>query len=329
MIGPASPIELGVTFRLEHEPATLIGLMQQAEEAGFADGWVFDNHIAAMEPYVLLGMIGAATSRIRLGTCVTNPTSRHPTVTASALSTLDAVAHGRVQLGIGRGDSAVRLMGDQPATILDLERSVAAIRSLTSGGTVRLNGTAVSLPWAHPQTMPLWIAGYGPAVLDLAARVADGVILQIGDPDIVQMLVSYVRERELAAGRLAGSCSVMVAVPAHVGDIDDGIAHKKWYPAFLRHHLAVAAPRWAAVAPGWAGAYLTDGAGEVHRDLVIRSCLVGSPDEHVERIEQLRCLGVDNINLYLVDSQHSETIKAYATSVMPNLAGLRPAGAVR
>ncbi len=303
--------------------------MQQAEEGGFADGWVFDNHIAAMEPYVLLGIIGAATSRIRLGTCVTNPSSRHPTVTASALSTLDAVTCGRVQLGIGRGDSAVRLMGDRPASIPDLERSIADIRSLTSGGTVEVNGTAVRLPWAEPRTIPVWIAGYGPAVLDLAARVGDGVILQIGDPEIVQVLVSYVRDREIAAGRPPGSCRVMVAVPAHVGAIDDGVAHTKWYPAFLRHHLEIAAPRWAAVAPGWAGAYLTDGAGEVDRDLVIRSCLVGSPDEHVERIEQLRSLGVDNINLYLVDSQHSETIQVYATTVMPNLAGLTPAGTVR
>ena len=82
----------------------------------------------------------------------------------------------------------------------------------------------------------------------------------------------------------------------HHGDIDAGIAHTNWYPKFLRHHLEVAAPRWAAVAPGWAGAYLTNGTGKVDRDLVIRSCLVGSPDEHLARIEDLRSLGVDNIN---------------------------------
>jgi alkanesulfonate monooxygenase SsuD/methylene tetrahydromethanopterin reductase-like flavin-dependent oxidoreductase (luciferase family) len=329
MTTTASTLEVGVTFRLEHTPTGLLGLMQQAEDGGFAEGWVFDNHVAAMEPYVLLGMVGAATSRIRLGTCVTNPSSRHPTVTASALSTLDAVTSGRVQLGIGRGDSAVRLIGDRPASIAALEQSIADIRSLTAGGTADFNGTPVSLPWATPRDIPVWVAGYGPAVLDLAARVADGVILQIGDPEIVSFMVSYVRQRERAAGRPPGTCRVMVAVPAHVGHVDDGVAHTGWYPKFLRHHFEVAARRWADAAPGLADAYLTDGNGEVDRNLVVRSCFVGPPDDHLERIEELRRLGVDNVNLYLVDSRHGETIRAYAEAVLPQVPGLLPAGAAR
>jgi alkanesulfonate monooxygenase SsuD/methylene tetrahydromethanopterin reductase-like flavin-dependent oxidoreductase (luciferase family) len=91
---------------------------------------------------------------------------------------------------------------------------------------------------------------------------------------------------------------------------------------FLRHHFEVAAPRWATTAPGLGDAYLRDQNGDIDKELVMRSCLVGSPDDHVKRIDELRALGVENVNLYLVDSGQSQTIRAYAQTVLPQLPGI-------
>lgn len=319
MTSSRSRLEFGVTFRLEHSPRELVALMRAAEAAGFDDGWVFDNQIAAMEPYSLLGMVADATDRLRLGTCVTNPASRHPTVTASGLATLNLVSDGRMQLGIGRGDSAVRLIGERPATVAALETSIGMIRTLVAGGSVVVNGVDVAFPWAEPRDLAVWVAGYGPKVLDLAARVADGVILQLGDPNILRLLIGYVREREAAARRPAGSCRVMVTMPAFVGSVEQGVERTSWYPRFLRHHLVEAMAHWSDRAPGIADAYLADETPDNLRELTQRSCLIGSPDDHLDRVEELRGLGVEHVNLYLMDQGQAETIEAYGASILPHV----------
>jgi alkanesulfonate monooxygenase SsuD/methylene tetrahydromethanopterin reductase-like flavin-dependent oxidoreductase (luciferase family) len=293
--------------------------MQSAEGAGFDDGWVFDNHIAAMEPYSLLGVIATATSDLRLGTCVTNPSSRHPTVTASSIATLNALSGGRMLLGIGRGDSAVRLVGQPPASLATLETSIRVIRTLVAGGTAMVDGVDVNLPWVEGYDLPVWVAGYGPKVLDLAARVADGVVLQLGDVQILEVLIGYLRDRERVAGRPPGSCRVMVAMPAHVGDVAEGVELMAWFPRFLRHHFVEATKHWRDQASGLGDAYLAEESEAGLAELTKRSCLIGGPDDHLRRIESLQSLGVDNVNLYLVDRGQKETILEYGANILPHV----------
>ena len=102
---------------------------------------------------------------MRLGTCVTNPATRDITVTASALATLNEVTGGRMDLGIGRGDSARRVMGKQPTTVAYMEECCRIVRSLTGGKTVTLDGTDIQMPWATNGPVPIWVAGYGPMAL--------------------------------------------------------------------------------------------------------------------------------------------------------------------
>lgn len=311
-------MEFGTTFRLEHPSARLVSLVQRSEDAGFDYGWVFDNPIAAMEPYSLLGLCAAGTSRLRLGTCVTNPLSRHPAVTASALATLNEVGGGRMVLGIGRGDSAVRLVGHEPSSLATFEWATTAIRDLVGGGAVEFDGVPVSLPWCTPARLPVWIAGYGPRVLELAARIADGVILQAGDPALLAVLIAHVRRCEAAAGRAPGSVQVMAAIPAHVGSVEAGAAHTAWYPRFLRHHLELVMDAWAGSLPdGYRARYLAATTDEDQLDEARRTCLVGGVDDHLERIAALEAIGVDQVNLYLMDDGQESVIDAYAADVLP------------
>src|SRR5438874_12802733 len=110
-------MQFGITLKPDISVERIVGLTKQAEAAGFKYGWLFDSHVLWREPYPLLTLMAGATTSLRLGTCVTNPATREPTVTASALATLNEISGGRMDLGIGRGDSARRLIGKPPTSM--------------------------------------------------------------------------------------------------------------------------------------------------------------------------------------------------------------------
>src|SRR6185436_9588056 len=124
-----------------HTIERTLALTRQAEAAGFAYGWLFDSHVLWRDPYPLLTLMAGATERLRLGTCVTNPGTREPSVTASLLATLDEVSGGRMDLGIGRGDSARRVLGKAPITMAGTEEAIVVIRDLVEGRSVMYEGT--------------------------------------------------------------------------------------------------------------------------------------------------------------------------------------------
>src|SRR5947207_10925042 len=187
---------LDFAFRLKPEmaPECWIALTRQAEDAGFAYGWVFDSHVLWQEAYPLLTLMAANTKRMRFGTCVTNPVVRDPTVTASLLATLNRISGGRMDIGIGRGDSSRRVMGKKPTTLANLEEAVQVIRDLTSGKQIVYEEQPIQMTWANAGVPPVWVAGYGPKALRCAGRIGDGVILQFADPDRIKWSLGVVRE---------------------------------------------------------------------------------------------------------------------------------------
>src|SRR2546423_1075772 len=114
-------MQFGFTLKPEHSIERHLALTRQAEAAGFDYGWLFGSHVLWREPYPLLTLMAEATTTLRLGTCVTNPATREPTVTASLLATLNELSGGRMELGIGRGDSARRMLGKPPTSMAMLE----------------------------------------------------------------------------------------------------------------------------------------------------------------------------------------------------------------
>ena len=109
-------------------------------------------------------------------------------MTASALATLDELSGGRMDLGIGRGDSARRVLGKPPTTMATLEEAIRVIRALVAGETIAYEGTDLHFPWTTGWDLPVWVAGYGPMALAMTGRVADGVILQLADPDLIALV---------------------------------------------------------------------------------------------------------------------------------------------
>ena len=106
-----------------------------------------------------------------------------------------------MDLGIGRGDSAQRVLGRTPVTARTLDRAVGVIRDLVEGRTTTYLDAELDLTWTPGWKLPVWIAGYGPLVLGMTGRVADGVILQLADVDLIRWMAGMVREAAVEAGR--------------------------------------------------------------------------------------------------------------------------------
>ena len=194
-------MHFGFTLKPDMSVERIVALTRQAEAAGFEYGWVFDSHVLWLEPYPLLTLMAANTKQMRLGPCVTNPAVRDITVTSSLFATLNLVSGGRMQLGIGRGDSSRRVLGKKPVTSSTLEQAVADFRALTSGKEIEYEGKPARLTWSTGGVPPVWVAGYGPKVLDLAGRIADGVILQFADPDLIEWCLGFVKKGAASVGR--------------------------------------------------------------------------------------------------------------------------------
>src|SRR5918992_4077923 len=209
-------MEFGFTLKPDHPVERVVSLTQLAEANGFSYGWVFDSHVIWKEVYPLLTLMALNSQRLRLGTCVTNPATREPSVTASVLATLNEISDGRMDLAIGRGDSARRVMGKPPTTLARLEEATLLIRDLVEGRPVDQDGTELHFPWTRGDRLPVWIAGYGPRALALTARIADGLVLQLADPDLIRWFVQQLHGHMREAGREPSEIKVMSAAPAHV-----------------------------------------------------------------------------------------------------------------
>src|SRR5215213_10836607 len=207
-------MQFGFTLKPEHSIEATLDLARLGEAVGFDYLWLFDSHVLWRDPYPLLTLVAEHTSKLRLGTCVTNPGTREPTVTASALATLDEMSGGRMDLGIGRGDSARRVLGKPPITLAHTEEAIRVIRTLVAGGTIEYEGTELNFPWTTGWTLPVWVAGYGPMALAMTGRVADGLILQLADPDLIRWFVGQVRDAASSAGRDPASIKVQSAAAA-------------------------------------------------------------------------------------------------------------------
>ncbi len=328
-------MDFGFTLKPEHDVTRTLALTRQAEAAGFGYGWLFDSHVLWRDPYPLLTLMVGATERLRLGTCVTNPATREPSVTASTLAVLDELSGGRMDLGIGRGDSARRVLGKPPTTMASLEEAIGVIRDLVEGRTVTYEGTDLHFNWTGRWRLPVWVAGYGPMALSMTGRVADGVILQLADPDLIRWFVGQVREAELAAGRPAGSVRVQAAAPAHVGDLELCRDRTRWFPALVSNHVVDLVNKYPRdQLPESLTGYIRDrtgydyqhhaevgsaNAGFVGDEVIDRFCVIGAVDDHIAKLHELAAAGVDQFNIYLMNGDEEAILDAYAREIVPIL----------
>jgi probable F420-dependent oxidoreductase len=214
-------------------------LWETARDAGFDQAWASDSHIIWQEAWSLMGwLIGSVKPDFEFGTCVTNPSTRDPIVTASAFATLNQITDGRMICGIGRGDSAVRVINSKPARLADVEHAVEIVRTIGSGKKMEVNGVEAQLPWASGR-VPVYVAGYGPKALRLAGKVGDGVIFQIADPFVIEWSLQHVRAGAEEAGRNPDDLVLHCATATYVSDdLDEAREQCRWFGAVVGNHIA-------------------------------------------------------------------------------------------
>ena len=326
-------MQFGITIKPDISIERIVSLTRQAESAGFEYGWIFDSHVLWMEPYPLLTLMATNTERMRLGTCVTNPATRDLTVTASLFATLNLISGGRMELGIGRGDSSRRVMGKKPVSWAQLEAAVTEFRALTSGKEVQHDGQPTHLSWAK-QSPRVWIAGYGPKVLHMAGRVADGIILQFADPALIAWCLGFVKEGAKAARRDPGKIEVMSAAPVWVSsDLSVARERVRWFPALVSNHVMDLIRQYKPEdLPPALTSYVqdrgkydyqhhcevgSDNADFVSDEVIERFCLIGPAEAHQKKLRALRDAGVTQFNIYLMCGDEEQTLEVYQRDVLP------------
>jgi probable F420-dependent oxidoreductase len=335
-------LSFGVTVLPDPPYQRLVELMQLAESHGFEYGWTYDSHVLWQESIPLLALAAAATERIKLGHCVTNPGTREPTVLASAYATLHDISNGRMVMGIGRGDSARRYIGQQPVKVAEFERRIAMIKDFMNGREVHWNDKDLHLKWVRPELpeIPMHVAGYGPKALAVAGRVGDGVVIQLADPAIIQWIMGTARKAAEEAGRDPDALQCIVSAPSHISD-DLAAAREqvRWFPAMVSNHVMDLVERY-----GYDSEIpheLTDfvkkrkfydysqhsRVGATHGEFVTdeicdRFCVLGTPDQATAKLKELESIGVDQFNIYLMTEGQEETLGAYGSEIIPRFSGV-------
>jgi probable F420-dependent oxidoreductase len=335
-------MDFGLVLQADPPAAKVIDYAKRAEAAGFSHVWTFDSHLLWEEPFVIYSRILAETERVIVGPMVTNPATRDWTVTASLFATLNEMYGNRTVCGMGRGDSAVRVIKGKPVRLAEMRESIRVIRGLANGDAVDYRGTELRFAWNPDSRLEVWVAAYGPKALALTGEVGDGYILQLADPDITAWSIAAVRRAAVAAGRDPDAITMCVAAPAYVTDgSDDARAHAReqcrWFGGMVGNHVADIVARYGAEGAAVPRA-LTDyiegrqgydysqhgRAGNTHTtfvpdEIVDRFCLIGPPEEQVARLEALAGLGVDHFGLYLQHDNKDGTLAAYGEQVIPEV----------
>ena len=330
-------MDFGVVLQTDPPAKRVVELAKMAEDLGFSHAWTFDSQVLWQEPFVIYSQILAATERMVVGPMVTNPGTRDWTVLASLFATLNEMFDGRTICGMGRGDSALRYIGKKPTTLATMVEAMAVIKALVAGEKVTLNDTEVEIPWIEDGwDLPMWVGGYGPKALATVGAHADGFVLQLADPQVLEWTMGAVRTAASDAGRNPDDIKICVVAPAYVGDdIEHQREQLRWFGGMVGNHVADMVKRYGedeSMVPKALSDYIRAREGYdyehhgkagnpstdfVPDEIVDRFCVLGAADDHIEKLSMLKDMGVDHFGLYLMHDEKEATLQAYGDTVIP------------
>ncbi len=330
-------MEFGITFKGFVSPNRARNLVRQAEEAGFDYCWFYDSHILWRESFVAMAMCMEHTKTMRFGPCVTNPNIRDWSLAASLYGSLALQSEGRFDIGLGRGDSSMRVMGKKPAPLARVAEFTHKVKAMIKGEEVTYGEceNPVQFPWANGYDLPVWIAAYGPKALATAGEHGDGLILQIGEPKLVKWFADQAIAAGKAAGRDMSQFKIQAAAPAYFGDKNVCLEKTRWFPAMVGNHVADIVEKYGSDS-GLVPKSLTDyiekrkgydyskhGQSDnpyldfISDDIIESFSVLGSIDEHVAKIKQLKEAGVTQYNIYLDNGDEENIIAQYGQHIIP------------
>ncbi len=283
----------------------------QLEAEGVRRVWVIDSQLAMKDVYAGLVVGALNTTRIGLGTGVTNAVTRHPTVTANAIAAVAEISQGRAILGLGAGDSALYGIGLKPQKVAEVEEAIAFFRSHIDQG------------------LPIYLAVSQERMCQLAGRVADGaIVMGPAQADMVRQQVKWIEAGLRAAGRGRSQFEIafIAATAADIGDVRSWastqarlLGHHKELPESLAgfqseiqrsaetydytEHLSTHAEHSAAASD----------------ELVRALAVVGTPEECASRLRELQRTGIDALIFPLTGRNRAERWRKLRDEVLSQI----------
>jgi 5,10-methylenetetrahydromethanopterin reductase len=333
---------------------SLVRLVQNVEAAGFDGVGILDSQLLCRDTFVTLGQLATNTSRLALFPAVTNPFSRHASVLAGAIQTVEELAPGRVRFVIGTGYTSASTIGRPAGTLAEMRACIGTVKGLLAGQSVDFNGTPGRLGFAAGRRIPVLMAASGPKAIEVAGEIADGALLLVGfNRGIVETALDHLERGAKRAGRRLEDLEIIWAVRTGTA-ATTAEARRLARPTAVHWGIL----RWGGHWLGPAGLRLPkleipDAVRRIYPDLshardwdeaiaatsfvpdevVAQLCdalgLVGTPEDCASRIAEMTGLGVRN--LYLMAMQTfappDAELAAFRDVVFPRLraAGLRAA----
>jgi 5,10-methylenetetrahydromethanopterin reductase len=335
-------VQLGLGLLPKYDPDTFAALVARAEAAGFDAIWVPDEKFYR-EVYAELAVAAVHSRRVTLGTAITEPYSRHPAQTATAIATIDELSGGRAILGLAMGVSGFREMGIQRTKPLRaLREATELVRALTRGeGPVTYEGQVVrffggQLSFRPRRQIPVYIAGAGPKVMELAGEIGDGVIMgDLASATTLAYGLRHVAAGAARAGRSARSLTKVVWLQTFLHP-DPGVARETarwvvaaviWGAQAFHDELGVPIPAELRDAVKGLGYDLTEAgmsgvARHVPPELVRHFALAGTPAEVIAQAREIQAAGADQLAIHpwpCRDVSSEAAIDLFIREVMPSL----------
>ena len=330
-------MDFAITFKGDIDPKRTVALCRQAEVAGFKYGWWFDSHVLWRDCYVMMAMCMEHTDTMRFGPLVTNPGVREWSVAASLFATLAHQSGGRFDMGVGRGDSSLRVLGKKPMTLAYMAEFIHAVKGMIRGDKVTYDDgqTEVEIPWAEGYEMPAWVAAYGPKALKTAGEHGDGLVIQLAEPGLIRWFSQQAIEAGKAAGRDMSNFKVMSAAPVWVGDLDKAREQTRWFPAMVGNHVADIVEKYGSASDlvpksltdyieGRKGYDYSEHADKdaehldfISDDIIDAFGILGPVEDHVAKLKELEAAGVTQFNIYLMCGEEERIVAEYAEHVIP------------
>jgi len=303
----------GVALQPVYPSAQFGDMVERIEELGFDEFWLTDSSLHSKYSYMYLALAAIRTSRMTIGNAVTNPLTRHPALGAVGAATLNEMTNGRAIYGIGVGDRPLLALGLKPARLAVLEDAIVAARRLWSGETVTWHANGFDLVDAHmrfdvPTEIPVYISASGPRTLELAGRIADGVVILAGlHPDGIGYALEHLDRGANEAGRPRPKVTVF-AYGAINEDEEVALAQARsiaaWFPQTAPVYCELAGLPKALideVRAKYSGGEFQEAAAAARLlpdDFVRRMALAGGRDSVLEHLATLDGLGVDCVSIF-------------------------------
>jgi len=338
----------------------------RAEELGYSHAWLADSQMLWSDCYATLALAAHRTERIRLGTGVAVSGTRPAPVTAAAIASINVLAPGRTFLGIGAGNTAMRVMGQPPQRIAAFDRYLEALGPLLRGEEAWLPGEGEGVPVRHimpdagfvnfDDPIPLYVSGFGPRSLGLAGKHGDGAVLAMPPfESVMEFFWQSIEAGAKQAGRTLDratyrTTALSTIVVLEPGEAVDSERVRHECGAFAMATLHYAYDQWrqfGQAPPGFLADVWDDycamlsqvpeerlhqriHAGHncwvipeeecfVTRELIEGSCLVGTADELLARLQALHAAGLDQVMILPPFEPRYRVLESVARALLPKL----------